>query len=124
MSKITSFEDLDCWKASRELVKDIFLLSKKGELNRDFDTKSQLRRAALSVMNNIAEGFGRYSRNDFRRFLEISKGSLFEVKSILYVLEDIEYFEKGDLIPFHEKVNIIEKILKGLINKLNENKNK
>lgn len=112
MSSIKNFEDLVCWQEARVLVKDVYFLSNRGRLEKDFDTKSQLRRAALSVMNNIAEGFGRYSKNDFRRFLEISKGSLYEVKSMLYILEDIEYFKKDELISLYERIDKIEKILK------------
>ncbi|MDB4728023.1 four helix bundle protein [Saprospiraceae bacterium] len=91
MAKITRFEELTCWKASRELVKLVYKLSSTGNLARDFDTKSQLRRAALSMMNNIAEGFARFSKKEFIRFLDISQSSGAEVKSMIYVLEDLEY---------------------------------
>ncbi|RAW01412.1 four helix bundle protein [Pseudochryseolinea flava] len=62
-----------------------------GKLKTDFDTRSQIKRAALSTMNNIAEGFGRYSAKDFIRFLDTSQSSAQEVSSILYVLEDLQY---------------------------------
>jgi len=58
--KIEHFKDLDCWKAARVLVRLVFEASRKGELARDYGTQAQLRRAALSAMNNIAEGFSRY----------------------------------------------------------------
>jgi len=91
MNSIKRFEDLKCWQASRQLVKEIFMISEAGKLATDFDTKSQLRRAALSSMNNIAEGFGRFSRKEFIRFLDMSQSSVLEVESILYVLEDLSY---------------------------------
>ena len=72
MSKVTRFEDLRCWMAARVLVKSVYSFSEEGKLARDFGTKDQLKRAALSVMNNIAEGFGRYSTKEFIRYLEIS----------------------------------------------------
>lgn len=72
MAKVERFEDLRCWQEARVLVKEIYLLSENGKLEKDFDTRSQLRRAALSVMNNIAEGFGRYSNKEFIRYLDIA----------------------------------------------------
>ena len=75
MPKIESFEDLECWKAARTLVKDVYLMSNQGLLYKDYDTKSQLKRASLSIMNNIAEGFGRYSNKEFVKFLGYSKSS-------------------------------------------------
>jgi four helix bundle protein len=86
MAKVERFEDLKCWQDARVLVKEIYLLSERGRLAKDFDTRRQLRRAALSVMNNIAEGFGRFSNKEFIRFLDMSNNSAAEVKSILYVL--------------------------------------
>lgn len=91
MSKINRFEDLKCWQAARRLVKEIFLSAEQGKLARDFDVKSQIKRAALSSMNNIAEGFGRYSNKEFIRFLDTSQSSVQEIQSILYVLSDLDY---------------------------------
>lgn len=97
MAKINRFEELDCWKEARKLVTEVFIICEQGKLRRDFDTKSQLKRASLSVMNNIAEGFGRYSNKEFIRFLEYSQSSALEVKSMLYILEDLEYADKENL---------------------------
>ncbi len=88
MSKVQRFEDLKCWQAARQLVKLVYFVSMTGELARDFDTKNQFRKAALASMNNIAEGFGRFGRKDFIRFLDISQSSVLEVQSMLYVLSD------------------------------------
>lgn len=66
--KVTRFEELECWKAARELGGQIFLVSQDGAFVKDWDSKSQFKRAALSVMNNIAEGFARYHDKEFRRF--------------------------------------------------------
>ena len=73
MAKVEKFEDLHCWQAARELVKMIYQLCEQEKLSKDFDIRSQLRRAALSTMNNIAEGFGRSSNKEFIRFLEMSQ---------------------------------------------------
>jgi four helix bundle protein len=72
-------------------VKNIYKATATTEVRNDFGFQDQIRRASLSVMNNIAEGFGRFSNKEFRRFLDISVGSLLEVKSMLYVAEDLEY---------------------------------
>jgi four helix bundle protein len=87
MAKVERFEDLRCWQEARILVKEIYLLTERGKLAKDFDTRSQLRRAALSMMNNIAEGFGKYSNNEFIRYLDIANNSASEVKvSFMYLL--------------------------------------
>ncbi|MFN7120280.1 MAG: four helix bundle protein [Saprospiraceae bacterium] len=119
--KITRFEDLECWKAARTLTKAIFFASNNGKLATDWDTRSQLRRAAVSTMNNIAEGFARYHTKDFIRFLEIAQSSAAEVKSMLYLLEDIDYLDKPLLQELHQKTDILRKLTLGLIRYLNEN---
>ena len=64
MATITRFEDLRCWKKARELVNAVYALTGKGELARDFELRDQLRRAAISAMTNISEGFARYHKRD------------------------------------------------------------
>jgi four helix bundle protein len=122
MSKIEKFEDLKCWQAARMLVKNVYKLSSKGALGKDFDTKSQLRRAALSAMNNIAEGFGRFGKKDFIKFLNVSQSSVQEVQSMLYVLEDLEYLLKEDLALLRSKSAETRNLTLGLIKYLS-NKN-
>ena len=115
MSKINRFEDLDCWKEARVTVKMMYLESAKGKLTKDYDTKSQLRRAALSIMNNIAEGFARRSNKEFMRFLDYSEGSAAEVKSMLYVLEDIDYLDSLALEKYHAQIDTTRKLILGLL---------
>ena len=91
MSKVEKFEDLRCWQEARLLVREIFLIGEYGKLAKDYDTNSQLKRAALSTMNNIAEGFGKYSSKEFIRYLDTASNSVSEVKNILYVLLDLNY---------------------------------
>ncbi len=94
MSKVDRFEDLDCWKKSRELVNVIFDIWENQMKNKYFSTQDQIKRAAISTMNNIAEGFGRYSNKEFIRFLEYSAASSMEVRSMLYVLIDRKYIDE------------------------------
>lgn len=92
---IQRFEDLNVWQLSRELVVDIYKLFEK---NRDFDFKSQIQRASVSIMNNIAEGFERgqiaKDNKQFINFLNFSYGSCGEVKSMLYIAEDLNYIDE------------------------------
>jgi four helix bundle protein len=90
MGTIKNFEDLDLWKLSRELVKMIYSDFARC---RDFAFRDQITRAGISVMNNISEGFCRKSDNEFRQFLNISKGSTGEVKNMYYIAEDLKYID-------------------------------
>ena len=94
MSKINRFEDLKCWQVSRQLVNEVYRVAEVGTLSKDYDTKSQIKRAALSTMNNIAEGFGKFSNKEFIRYLDTAQSSACEVKSILYVLLDMNYLNE------------------------------
>jgi four helix bundle protein len=88
MGTIKNFEELEIWKMSRELVNLIYSDFRKC---RDFSFKDQITRAGISIMNNISEGFCRNSDAEFRQFLNISKGSAGEVKSMYYIAEDQNY---------------------------------
>ncbi len=87
-------------------------------LAKDFGTKDQIRRASLSAMNNIAEGFGRDSNREFARFLDISQSSCMEVKSITYVLEDLNYLPSSTVLAIREKADEVKGLTRGLIRHL------
>lgn len=93
MSAITRFEDILAWKKARQLVREIYVTCATGEFYRDFDLKDQIRRAAVSAMSNVAEGFGRKTNKDFAHFLDLARGSTLEVQSLLYVASDLNYIE-------------------------------
>ena len=115
MALVTNFEELKCWKAARLLSSQVFLATEKGKISREWDTRSQLRRAALSIMNNIAEGFGRTSRKEFIRYLEIASGSANEVKSMLYLLDDVSLLENETIKELKTQIEETQKLTKGLI---------
>ena len=123
MGKVTRFEDLKCWIAARKMVKMVYILSESGKLAKDFDTKSQFKRAALSSMNNIAEGFGKFSDKEFIRFLDISQCSVLEVKSMLYVLLDLEYLPVEKIDELHEMANDTRHLTLALIRYLRGKEN-
>ena len=92
---IRHFEDIEAWQLSRELVKEVYRVSREGAFAKDFGLQDQIRRAAVSIMSNIAEGFERGGNKEFVNFLSISKGSCGEVRSQLYVAFDQGYVDKA-----------------------------
>jgi four helix bundle protein len=92
---IESFEDLLVWQKGMEIVKQVYLISKYGELGKDFALRDQLRRAAISIRTNIAEGFERASRKEYLNFLNFAKGSTGEVRSLLNVAFELGYLESS-----------------------------
>src|SRR4030043_910240 len=93
--KIERFEDLECWKEARILVNMVCdAIHSNGRFERDYGLRGQVTDAAVSSMSNIAEGFSRHSNKEFAQFLFISKGSVSEVQSILYVALDQAYMNK------------------------------
>mgnify|MGYP001069228080 CR=1 FL=1 len=88
------FENLDAWKTSRELANLIYEFGKSGGLAKDYGFRDQLQRASVSVMNNIAEGFERGSNRDFAKFLFIARGSVGEVRSMLYLALDQRFISE------------------------------
>jgi len=108
MAKVERFEDLRCWQASRVLVKLIYEVSNDGLLSKDFAFKDQIRRASISIMNNIAEGFGRKSNKEFIRYLEVSFTSANEVKSLLYAASDLGYLSAEIVADLQTKAESVK----------------
>jgi len=115
MSLASNFEDLTIWQDARQLLKEIYsIFMIKGLAQRDYGFRDQLQRAALSVMNNIAEGFERSSKADFARFLDIAKGSCGEVRSMLYVASDLRYIQKDKALGLISQFQILSKQIAAL----------
>lgn len=113
---INKFEDIIAWQKSKELV---LLIYNDFSNIRDFSFKDQIQRAAVSIMNNIAEGFERMGDKEFRKFLYIAKGSSSEVRSMLYLALELKYINKTQFENLHNKSTEVTKILSGFIKKLN-----
>ncbi len=97
MAKIERFEDLECWKSARELTRWIYLISNRGEFARDFGLRDQMRRAAVSALSNIAEGFESHTRPLFIEYLSRAKASCGEFRAQCYVALDASYLTKAEL---------------------------
>ena len=100
------------------MVNMIYELSRNKDFHNDWDLKSQVRKSAVSVMANIAEGFHRFSNKDFMRFLDYSRASLAETLSHCYVAMDQKYIKDKELDKIKEQSELIGKKLNGLINYL------
>ncbi|MEM6836458.1 MAG: four helix bundle protein [Cyanobacteria bacterium P01_C01_bin.120] len=111
MARVETFEDLRVWQCSIALVKAVYVLSNSGQLKRDFGLRDQLRRAAVSIPTNIAEGFERASTKQYIYFLRISKGSAGEVRSLLRVALEIGYVDQAAYGSLHHQVLQISRML-------------
>ena len=92
--KLSRFEDVIAWQKARVLTARIYQVTGQGRFERDFGLKDQIRRAAVSIMSNIAEGFERGRPSEFHQFLSIAKGSCAELRSQLYIASDAGYLDR------------------------------
>ena len=115
MARIEKFEDIEAWKSAREVTRLIYKISSSGDFSKDFALVNQIRRAAISILSNIAEGFERGGDKEFIQFLTIAKGSCGEVRAQLYVAYDQNYVDKEQYILVHDKLIETSRMLSGLI---------
>ncbi len=115
MSTFEKFEDIEAWKKARTLTQRIYIVTAQQKFAKDFSLKDQIRRAAISVMLNIAEGFGRKSGKEFSQYLFIAHGSVTEVQSALYVALDQQYLGQDSFNELYNECLEISKMLSGLI---------
>ncbi|MBS2098560.1 four helix bundle protein [Carboxylicivirga linearis] len=100
-----SFEKLEIWQLSRKLVKEIYSVTSKFPESEKFGLTNQLRRAAVSISSNIAEGNGRNSKKDKARFIEIAYSSLLEVLNQLILSNDLDFITENVLSKFRIQIN-------------------
>ncbi|WP_282134796.1 four helix bundle protein [Seonamhaeicola maritimus] len=112
------FKKLDIWKNGIELVKQVYLLSDKLPSEEKFGLRSQITRASVSVPSNIAEGCSRNSEIEFKRFLEIAIGSLFEVETQLIIAQELKFIEIKELETVFSLIQKEAKMINSLINKI------
>ena len=115
MVKITKFEDIESWKKAQRLTNQIYQTTATGEFVRDFSLKDQIRRASVSVLSNIAEGFERGGDKEFLQFLAIAKGSCGEVRAQLYVALDQGYLSPEVFDQLSKNATEVSQLLSGFI---------
>ncbi len=119
MGSIHRFEDIRGWQEARKLVRIIYGLTNEGSLAADFGHRSQIQRAAVSVMANIAEGFDCNSQIEFSRFLGIARRSAVEVQSLLYAALDVGYIDQIKFDSAYEQARLTKALVSGLKRSLN-----
>jgi len=118
MSNIRTFRDLLVWQKSKTMVKDVYALSKDFPKEEVYGLTSQMRRCAVSVPSNIAEGYGRRSTLDFIRFLRMASGSLYELQTQIEIACDLEFINKEACQRVLVDANEVEKMLSSFIRKM------
>jgi four helix bundle protein len=113
-AKTEAFEDLIAWQGAHELALEVHRLTARERFSRDFGLKDQMQRAAVSVISNVAEGFERYSRSEFRQFLFVARGSVAEVRSQLHLARSLEYISDADFSKTHALCRDISHLLGAL----------
>jgi four helix bundle protein len=123
MATIRTFEDLNCWKTGAEIRRDISEMIRTFPSDEKFELCSQMRRAARSATNNIAEGFGRYHYQEFIRFCRISRASLLELIDHLLIAHEEKYISTIQLNVLKEKIELCVALINGFVKYLKSKKN-
>ena len=113
--KITRFEDLECWQEARVLTRSVYDYTKRPVFSKDYRLSGQITGAAISIMNNICEGFDSRSNKEFIRFLTYSRRSCSEVQNCLYVALDQNYISENEFQNTYDHCAKVRKIIDGLI---------
>ena len=114
------FQNLGCWQRARKLAVDIYKITMKGKLDVDFCFRDQLRRSAVSIASNIAEGKERGTAPEFVRFLCIAKASAAELITLLSIAKDIGYINKKDFQDLERRIMEISYMIGGLIKSIKQ----
>ena len=118
MASIKTFEDLEAWQKARKLARDIYALSSAGEFAKDYILRDQARRAAISIISNIAEGFERDGNAELIQFLSIAKGSAGELRAQLLIAFDCGYVSSMQFAELNAAARDISGKLSALISYL------
>ena len=118
MESVTTYKDLILWQKAMELVKLTYLLIRKLPKEETYALSDQMRRAAISIPSNIAEGNGRKSKTEYIRFLDISRGSLYELETQLNIGVMLEFFNDNDVKEIFDLITEVNKMINSLISKL------
>ena len=117
--KITRFEDLDCWQEARRIVNRVYSVISVKEFRRDYSLIDQIKRSAVSIMANIAEGFSRRGNREFIQFLFIAKASAAELQSHFYIALDQGYISKSQFEELYGAIDKVQRQISNFIKYLN-----
>ena len=120
MASIQKFEEIEAWQKGRDLARRIYQFTAKEKFARDFTLKDQIKRAAISITSNIAEGFERGGNREFIQFLSIAKGSASELKSQLYTALDAGYLDQSEFDELYQQAHSIVLLIGGFIKYLQQ----
>ena len=115
---IKTYRDLLVWQKSMDLVTEIYRLSKSFPQDELYGLSAQIRRSAVSVPTNIAEGYGRQSKQDYLRFLKMASGSLYELQTQIEISQKLSYISKDDYEVIFNRAKEIERMLSSMIRKV------
>jgi four helix bundle protein len=118
--RISRFEDIESWKKARDVTRLIYSMSATGEFARDFALRDQIRRAVISIMSNIAEGFERGGDKEFIQFLSVAKGSCGETRAQLYVALDQNYISEDQFRESHDALFEVGRMIGGFMKYLQQ----
>jgi len=116
--KILRFEDLEVWQQGRDVTRSIYKLTTNGRFSKDYALKDQMRRASVSIMANVAEGFSRRGDKEFGQFLFVAKSSAAELQSHAYVALDQGYMTETDFKGLYESLDHVSRMLSNFIKHL------
>lgn len=114
MAKFSKFEEIQAWQKARDVTLQIYELTNEEKFGRDYGLKDQIRRASGSIMANIAEGHGRRTNVEFANFLNISRGSVAEVQSHLYIALGLNYINQNQFNELYQILTEISRMLLSL----------
>jgi len=120
MGTIKQFEDLEIWKEATDIAINIYRISESGKLKNDFGMKDQIRRAAMSISDNISEGFEYENNKEFVRFLKYAKGSAGELRNKLYVLQKVEHIDLEYYNQMHTRLINLSRQISGFMKYLRQ----
>jgi four helix bundle protein len=112
------FEELECWQKAKALAVTLYQISKDGEFGRDFGLRDQIRRAAVSIASNIAEGKERETISEFIRYLYVAKGSAGEVMTQVIIAEEVGYLDREKSLEIRQSVQQLSAMIGALIKTL------
>ncbi len=122
MPILKGFEDIHAWQKARQATRSIYEVTAESDFAKDYGLRDQIRRAIVSIMANIAEGFGRRSDKEFANFLNMAHGSVSDVQSHLYVALDLNYIDQASFAKLYELLDEVSRMTLALAQHLRASK--